>query len=75
MVASRPTVPCAATFASSKGTSFVKDAYAKTDQNNHHSFENRGEKIRNRRSLASIRFVFSVFSILHSTIIPLVLET
>jgi hypothetical protein len=43
-------------------------------QNNHHSLENREEGIRRRRSLASIRSGIFVLWILHSTIIPLVVE-
>jgi hypothetical protein len=48
------TVPCVAAFASSKGTTFVKGGYVKTDQNNHRSFKNNGQEIQRRRSLASV---------------------
>jgi hypothetical protein len=49
-----PAVPHTVDFVSSKGTTSVKEAYMKTEQNNRHSFENQGEEIRRRRSFASI---------------------
>jgi hypothetical protein len=48
-------------------------AYAKTDQNSHHSFKIRREEIRRRRRLPLIRSTIFVLLILLSTIIPLVL--
>jgi hypothetical protein len=59
-------VPYAAAFVASKGTTFVKEAYTRTDHNSRHSFDTRGEEIRRIRSLASIQFAISVFLILHS---------
>jgi hypothetical protein len=52
----------------------VKEAYARTDQNSHNSFEIRDEEIWRRRSLASIQSAIFVLLILHSNIIPLVLD-
>jgi hypothetical protein len=49
----------------------MKEAYAKTYQNNHGSFEIRGEE--NRRRRRSLAAIFALL-ILRSTIIPLVLE-
>jgi hypothetical protein len=69
-----PFIPRDVAFISSKGTTYVKEAYARTDQDSRNSFEIRDEEIWRRRSLASIRSVISVLLILHSNIIPLVLD-
>jgi hypothetical protein len=69
-----PVVPCVVAFISSKRTTYTKEAYARTDQNSRNSFKIREEEIWRRRSLASIRSAISVLLILHSNIIPLVLD-
>jgi hypothetical protein len=69
-----PVVPCDVAFISSKERIYMKEAYARTDQNNRNSFEIREEEIWRRRSLASIRSAISVLLILQSNIIPLILD-
>jgi molybdopterin-guanine dinucleotide biosynthesis protein A len=69
-----PVVPCDVAFVSSKERTYMKEAYARTDQNSRNSFEIREEEIWRRRSLASIRSVISVLLIHQSNIIPLILD-
>jgi hypothetical protein len=69
-----PAVPWADAFVSSKGTTSVKEAYAKIDQNIHHTLEIKEQEIERRRRLPLVRSMIFSLLILHSTIFPLVLE-
>jgi hypothetical protein len=69
-----PAIPWADAFISSKGTTYVKEACAKIDQNSHHTLEIKEQEIERRRRLPSVRSMIFNLLILHSTMFPLVLE-